>query len=55
MIYFNGGVYRFLEYKIAKSQIAIGEQPFFQMFIIALIIAAGLIVGNMIFRSEVTL
>jgi hypothetical protein len=46
---------RFLESKIAKSQIAIGEQPFFQMFIIALIIAAGLIVGNTIFRSEVTL
>jgi hypothetical protein len=40
---------------IAEGQTAIGAQQFFQMLVVALVIAAVLLVGNTIARSEVTL
>ncbi len=40
---------------VAAGQIATGEQQFLQMFVVALTIAAGLLVGNTIVRPKVTL
>ncbi len=40
---------------IAAGQTATGEQQFFQMFVVALTIAAGLLIGNTIVRPKVTL
>ncbi len=40
---------------IAVGQTAVGRQQFLQMFIVALTIAAGLLVGNTIVRSKATL
>ena len=40
---------------MATGQMALGEQQFLQMFIVALTIAAGILVGNTISRPKVTL
>jgi len=40
---------------LAQGQTAVGEQQFLQMFVVALTIAAGLLVGNTIVRPKVTL
>ena len=40
---------------MATGQTALGEQQFLQMFIVALTIAAGILVGNTISRPKVTL
>ena len=40
---------------IAAGQVATGEQQVFQMFVVALTIAAGLLVGNTIVQSKTTL
>jgi len=40
---------------MAEGQIAAGEQQFLQMFVVALTIAAGLLVGNTIMRPKATL
>ncbi len=40
---------------IAAGQVATGEQQLLQMFVVALTIAAGLLVGNTISRPKVTL
>jgi uncharacterized membrane protein YjjB (DUF3815 family) len=40
---------------IAAGQAAVGEQQFLQMFVVALTIAAGLLVGNTIVRPKATL
>jgi len=40
---------------IAAGQTATGEQQFLQMFVVALTIAAGLVVGNTILRPKTTL
>ena len=40
---------------IAVGQVATGEQQFIQMFVVALTIAAGLLVGNTIVRPKTTL
>ena len=40
---------------MAAGQVATGEQQFVQMFVVALTIAAGLLVGNTLVRPKVTL
>jgi len=40
---------------IAAGQLAVGEQQFLQMFVVALTVGAGLVVGNTIFRPRITL
>jgi len=40
---------------MAAGQTAMGEQQFLQMFVVALTIAAGLLVGNTIVRPKATL
>lgn len=40
---------------LATGHTALGEQQFFQMFVVALTIAAGLLVGNTIVRPKATL
>jgi uncharacterized membrane protein YjjB (DUF3815 family) len=40
---------------IAEGQTAIGLQEFFQMFVVALLIAGGLLVGNTIVKPKTTL
>ena len=40
---------------IAAGQTTVGVQQFFQMFVVALLIAGGLLVGNTIVRPKVTL
>ena len=40
---------------IAAGDVVIGEQQFLQMFVVALTILAGILVGNTIVRSEPTL
>ena len=40
---------------MTAGQIATGEQQLLQMFVVALTIAAGLLVGNTIVQSKVTL
>lgn len=40
---------------MTTGQIATGEQQFFQMFVVALTIAAGLLIGNTIIQPKVTL
>jgi uncharacterized membrane protein YjjP (DUF1212 family) len=40
---------------VAAGQVATGEQQFLQMFVVALTIAAGLLVGNTIVRPQATL
>ena len=40
---------------ISAGQVATGEQQFLQMFVVALTIAAGLLVGNTIVRPKATL
>ena len=37
---------------MASGQAAIGEQQFMQMFVVALTIAAGLLIGNTIVKSQ---
>ena len=40
---------------MASGQVAIGEQQFMQMFVVALTIAAGLLIGNTIVKSQASL
>jgi len=40
---------------MASGQAAIGEQQFMQMFIVALTIAAGLLIGNTIVKPQASL
>ena len=40
---------------MAIGHVAAGEQQFVQMFVVALTIAAGLLVGNTIVQSKTTL
>lgn len=40
---------------MATGQIAAGEQQFAQMFVVALTIAAGLLIGNTIIQPKATL
>lgn len=40
---------------IAVGQVATGEQQFLQMFVVAITIAAGLLIGNTIVRPKTTL
>lgn len=40
---------------MATGQIAVGEQQFFQMFVVALTMAVGLLVGNTLVRPKATL
>ena len=40
---------------LAQGQTAVGEQQFLQMFVVALTIAAGLLIGNTITKPEATL
>jgi uncharacterized membrane protein YjjP (DUF1212 family) len=40
---------------IATGQVAVGEQQFLQMFVVALTNCAGLLLGNTIFRPKITL
>jgi hypothetical protein len=40
---------------MAAGQVATGEQQFVQMFVVALTMAAGLLVGNTIVKPKATL
>lgn len=40
---------------LAEGQLVLGSQEFFQMFVVALTIAAGLLIGNTLFRPKIAL
>jgi uncharacterized membrane protein YjjP (DUF1212 family) len=40
---------------LAEGQLVLGSQEFFQMFVVALTISAGLLIGNTLFRPKIAL